>query len=263
MEGEAASGALGGVSPIVNQQEDDEVIENMFPMVANVIKAINWVFFNIPQNTYEIYFNRHADLVQAIPSSSDEGDASSSPNDSPPRNKVAAAANYFRGDENNSDGVLVAHSITDSYIQFEGNMLQAGDYNYEDAPINGKTHDTITAEEIRRITERRVRSAYLELDHSFNVDRVALNEGIGDFQIHGFDKQTGKDQTTFYLKKNVWEKIGSPQKIKVSPYFKLVEEDVNGKKEKNIYIMNCAVMNKQRDRASASGLDASASLVKP
>lgn len=182
IEGEAASGALGGQAPKVNQQEDDKTIQRLKPALAQFLKDIYDVFYGIDPKPYEIEFKEMEDEVVNT-----ETDA--------------------RQDTEQ------AHSVDDDYVTYTANMFPSGIYDY---PEKGSS-DFYSREDIETLTKRSVNKFYLEVDHSYKPELVDITEGVGYGEIIGFDPVKGADITKLHIKRPIADQLGKT--IKLSPYF--------------------------------------------
>lgn len=98
----------------------------------------------------------------------------------------------------------------------------------------------------------------MELDHSFDLPGIALNEGVGYYETIGYDEKIKGDITKFYVKKEIGkalEKKYGNKKIKVSPWFNYRKKPHGGI---DIHVLNCAIVTKGRPRSELSGRDTSA-----
>lgn len=247
IEGSAESGALGGQSPIINKIQDEETKESLLLIMEKVIKDVNQVFFNLNPKSYRVEFNKPK--IETM----EENEMNDSIKEKDNMNEFANQ--YFDSEEYefmSPDVEIYAHSINDEFVTYEGNMLQAGTYFY---PEKNKS-EVFTKEDIKRLCERDVKTGYLEFNHSFKENVVGINEGIGYFEIIGYDDLQGKDITRFHIKKKIAEEHELKDKIKVSPYFFNRNRRYGGK---DIFIKNCAVVTEGKPRADLTpGLDTSA-----
>jgi len=253
IEGAAQTGALGGIAPKENAAVDETVLRNLQPLLEQVIKDINFVFFGQDPTEYEVFFKpRSSNMIgqnaKKNTSESANDEASATEADTEPEIAAHGVKGQFYEAEQ------LAHSVTDEFVDFTGNMFQAGVYFY---PEHKKTR-IFTPEEIKAYTDKDKagRTGYLEIDHSGDPVGVGIQEGIGWYETTGYDPIKRADITQFNLKKATWTALGSPQRIKLSPFFYLL--DRNGKKE--LYVQNCAVVPKSQTRAEFSGLDTAATL---
>lgn len=254
IEGAAQSGALGGSAPDVNQDSDDETLTTLYNTLEQMIKDINFVFYGKEQDSYKIHFK----TPTIINSPQDDDDKSNNKNksESKTKSKPKSEANSVVYDEiiRGNDISAEAHSINEQFINYRGNLFQAGTYRYPDRKDPKLPKEVeYTKEDIKNMTERDVRVGYLEFEHSFDEVGVDLTEGVGYFEIEGFDEKQGKDITIFHVKKK-FEKYIDPKRIKVSPYF-------YRKRIGNKQIMvprNAAILIKSTPRAELSGLKSEA-----
>lgn len=287
IEGEAATGALGGSAPEVNQEEDTKKLSHYQRIMSKIIKDVNDVFFDLDPDLYEIEFNQpqlqsqmkvtsggKPSATTLITPKQEEGSAEklSKLNTSPEMKENALPPGYngspFLTYELNPDKLewifppetdyagqemdAVSHSVSDEFVVFKGNLFAPGAYHYPES--FGKKYDVFTPQDIETFSKREVRAAYLELDHSHNDVAVGLSEGIGHLETIGFDPASGKDVTMFYVRKEIADQLPDPNKIKVSPYFH-VKDTPQGKR---IFLKNGAITIKMRPRAELTGLETSA-----
>jgi hypothetical protein len=227
IEGEAASGALGGQAPEVNQETDDKTLERLKPVIAQFLKDIYDVFYQIDPEGYEIEFKEAQDEVI-----SNESEAVL---DTPAP----------------SLGGVEAHSVDDDYVTATVSMLPAGVYNY---PEKGEgVQDFYSRDDIKNMCKRSVNKFYLEIEHSFKPDVVDMTEGVGYGEIIGYNEKTGADITKLHIKREVADQLKTLGKtIKVSPYFNKIQLS----NHKLLSIRNCALLTKSTPRAELTGLHA-------
>ena len=217
IEGEAASGALGGEAPVVNKEEDDESVVRLKPILAEFLKDVYDVFFDIKSDDYEIEFKEEPDEVVGMDAEGTQ-------------------------DEDQTE----AHSIGDDYVSYTVQMLPSGVYTYPEREVKS---DYYSRDDVRAMCNRSVNSFYLEMDHSFRPDLVDITEGIGHGAIVGYNETTGADITKLYVKRAVASQIG--KNIRVSPYFNKIQ--LAGRKL--LSVRNCAILKPTtKSRAEASGL---------
>lgn len=243
VEGEAASGALGGQAPVINKSEDKDVKEALYPIIEQYIKHINYVFFDIDPLSYKVYFKSEYDPIDkdrlSILQSANQNKQIQQDKQQKPENPIDNS--WMWG--NPID--IEAHSIVDDFDVYVGNMFKAGTYEY---PEKGYAR-TYSADDIKRLTQRNVREGYLEIDHSMNDVGVGLSEGIGYYRIEGYDEKNQSDVTKFYINKK-YSHLVDPKLIKVSPFFHVSES--KGKKE--IFVKNCAIVKTGIPRGELTGL---------
>ncbi|MHA1277099.1 MAG: hypothetical protein ACTSQ8_07930 [Candidatus Helarchaeota archaeon] len=260
IEGSAETGALGGKAPEVNKEEDERQIDAILYICERAIRDIEYIFFEKEPYVeeklengrikrtpaYRVIFNRPEEYAIEENRETMPNQPESKQGEKPP---IKPEAHYIN---NNWGNVVeaVAHSTSAEFITYEGNMFQAGPYFY---PNKGK-YEVYTADDIEALTRRPVNRGYLELHHSFDVKNVNLNEGIGYWEIVGFDKKNGKDITQFHVYKDVDKKLRDEGVIvrdllKVSPYF---NHSFNPEKNrKNIAVLNVAVVDPKIERPLA------------
>jgi len=255
IEGAAQTGALGGIAPKENAIVDETVLRNLQPLLEQVIKDINFVFFGQDPKGYEVFFKprssntigQNAKNISSNPSADDEASAT----EADPSPEIAAhgvKGQFYEAEQ-------LAHSVTDEFVSFTGNMFQAGVYFY---PEHKKTR-IFTPEEIKAYTDKDKagRTGYLEIDHSGDPVVVGIQEGIGWYETTGYDPIKRADITQFHLKKRVWDALGCPKRIKTSPFFHLVEKP---DRPKEFFVQNCAVVCHGKPRSELSGLDTTATI---
>lgn len=246
IEGAAESGALGGVAPEVNDREDLKVKKGYFPIVEKVIKDINDVFYGLDPEGYDVRFLPSMDQMMA---DMEKEQAEEEKQLNSKNKEEKKSPQYSRGESQTAK--VSAHSVSDNYVVYEGNMFQAGVYQY---PERG-TAVVYTPDEIERMCKRDVRTGYMELNHSFDETNQGLSEGLGYYVTEGYDKKKEMDKTKFYIRKDQAHLI-DPKNIQVSPYFyKRTRKDGS----KDLYVKLCGIITKgRRTRASISGLSSSA-----
>ncbi len=242
VEGAAQTGALGGQAPVQNARDDETAMLNLHPILEKIIADINDVYFQLDPDDYDIYF---------LP-------ASINPSALPMMNSMPSSqAETPEGNEEISPEArtveVAAHSVNDTFVQFDGHMLPAGKYLYPDRPE--RPSDIFTPDEVKEMAEKEVRTGYLEINHSDDPLRLAFGNNAGYYQIKGFDEKNHWDNTTFFIRKEIYHTLHSPQKIKVSPRLSFIRD---GQGRKHLQVINCAIITEGLDRASLSGLDASA-----
>ena len=283
VEGAAETGALGGQAPQVNKEQDDKQLDSLQYICERIIRDINYVFFDKEPWTFKDLGNGRKKREPAyrvvfrepapeLPTPGEERDAgiqdqemANTTRDSydqqisgmeAERKKrkggaVAHSYTYERGE----DLEALAHSVTDEFVTFQGNLFHAGVYLY---PKKGK-YEVFTKKDIKTLTNRNVKSGYLEIDHSFDFHGVGLQEGVGYYEINGYNDDKGEDITLFHVKKPVYNelkkqghvKINSKGKeyLKFSPFFH--RKNINGLK--HIFCKNAAIVTKGKPRAELSG----------
>jgi len=105
--------------------------------------------------------------------------------------------------------------------------------------------------------ERDVRQGYLTPNHPAQTeeanDRVAMDEGLGFYEVKKYDHAQMKDYTRANLRKEVWEKLGRPGSIKTSPRIVMELDDNNVQR---FFFKNLAVLDANNiPRSEAAGLD--------
>jgi hypothetical protein len=249
VEGEAASGALGGSAPEVNAQEDTEYTKQLYTICEQAIKDINFTYFDLDPQTYDVYFTKP---YQPIDQKTIENVRTIQPANADGEKPKTEEANSIKF-QNGEFTEAIAHSMTEEFNVYEGNLFHAGVYHYREKGIDR----IFTPDDIRHLTQRNVRSGYLEIDHSFDERNVGLSEGVGYFEIKGYDEIGKKDITHFFIKKK-YASLVDPVRIKISPYFHLDESS----SLKEIYIKNAAVVVKGMPRSEDSGLKTEAMRIK-
>jgi len=260
IEGAAESGSMGGEAPRVNQEEDIKIRQEHYNMFEKVIKDVNFVYYNLDPHSYEIEFNKPPELerLEYELTQYDGG-----PNHDKDKKPEEPKEEEFRVENEahlvNSKDFGISHSISKKYITFEGNMFQSGLYKYPENKGTDKEWYYYSPEDIKSLTEREVKEGYIEYDHSFDADYVALNEGVGYYQIIGYDDLTTKDKTLFHIKKKEWENMGRPNKIKTSPYFSRIKESEGHNK---LYVKNVAIVPPDKTpRSELTNLETGATLI--
>jgi len=281
VEGEAASGALGGQAPIVNEREDEKNLTSLLNILERVIRDVNDVFDGVESDVeeksetgrvrrkpaYRVKFNKTALM------SVEEYEA----------NKAATEANQENIIENNTNNTnikpkegikkqeekpnststkprgnaVIAHSVsvTDEYTTFEGNLFAPGVYAY---PETGTT-DIFTPNDIKRFTENPVNRSPLEISHSENPRHVGLYNDLGYSEVIRFDHVKNQDVTRIHIKNEhlpqlIQDGIIVDNTVQLSPYFYTEQDPVS--KQKYIHNLNVALLDpsKEASRGSLTGL---------
>jgi predicted transcriptional regulator len=156
-----------------------------------------------------------------------------------------------------SNLVLADHSINDEFVSFEGSAIPSGTYPYLNKKTGKVEYRYFSPQAIRTMCERDVRNGYLTPNHPAQTeeanDRVALEEGLGHYEVKRYDNAQMKDHTRANLRKEVWEALGRPQSIKTSPRI-VMELDQNN--VQRFFFKNLAVLDANNiPRSEAAGLD--------
>jgi len=244
VEGQASTGALGGQAPIINRDEDMDTRKDIKNWVEETIKHINYVFYGVDPNEYDIFFyTSHDPFAKARNNPQKNTD----PINFPDQAQDSEASNSF---EIGKEIEVFENSVSDTYITFVGNMFQAGPYLYPEPKYKEKVR-IFTPQDIELFTKRDVRSGYLELDHSFDDITVAGMEGVGYWETQGYDSVNKSDITKFHVRKAIYQKLGSPKTIKVSPWFSIYNPSSG---PRQLIVKNCAITLNTRPRSELSGL---------
>jgi len=283
VEGAAETGALGGQAPQVNKEQDEKQLDSLLYICERIIRDINFVFFDKDpwkfkdigngrkkrEPAYRVVFREPA---PETPTPGEERDAgiqdkelANTTRDSYDQQisgmeaerkkrqgtEVAHSYEYDQGEELEA----LVHSVNEEFVTFRGNMFHAGVYLY---PKKG-TYEVFTKKDIKTLTERNVKQAYLEIDHSYNYYGVGLDEGNGFLEIIGYNEGKGEDITDFHVKKPTYEKLKKEGHVKInkkgkeylkfSPSFH--RKNINGVKQ--IFLKNAAIVTKGKPRAELSG----------
>lgn len=153
--------------------------------------------------------------------------------------------------------VMEQNSVSDDYITYRGNMFDSGTYAHRERDYD--QYVTLTPDDIKRYCEKDEagRTGYLDIDHSSQPMNLKLTEGVGYLKTVGYDSAKFQDITDFHLKKDVWEELGKPDSIKVSPRY--VRKTTKGGGN-DIGLIDCAVVVNTKPRTELSGLKSGASL---
>jgi len=283
VEGAAETGALGGQAPQVNKEQDEKQLDSLLYICERIIRDINFVFFDKDpwkfkdighgrkkrEPAYRVVFREPAPEQPTPGEERDAGiqdqemanntrssyDEQISGMEAERKKRQGGTVAHSYKYEKGEDLEALAHSINDEFVTFQGNMFHAGIYLY---PEKGR-YETFTKKDIKTLTERNVKDGYLEIDHSFNYQNVGLLEGIGHYNITGYNDKLGEDITEFHVKKNIYDDLKKKGLIKLnkkgkeflkfSPFFH--RRNINGVKQ--IFLKNVAIVTKGKPRAELSG----------
>jgi len=285
IEGEAASGSLGGENTKGNERQDSTITKLYQKILSDLIRDINEVIFGLEKfdiedknNGIKVRYPKY-DIVFNEPVSNQDvvGDNSDSINDQDGNgdNEITednTEGNDLQNELNNDNDIEFGNAIfvkdfvnsddafsnamTDKFIKYEGNMFDAGLYGYPEKGVN----KLITPEMINNLASKDIagRTGYIEIDHQNNVYETNNEEGIGYCIIEGYEN--GKDKTSFYIRNDIYlnNQHIFKNSIKLSPFF-LLKKNLKGDEE--IVFLNCAVMDRQKPRSEEYGMQTTAKRV--
>jgi hypothetical protein len=257
VEGQAATGALGGEAPKVEKQEHDQTVTEWEVYARRLIKAINQRFFGKDPKEYEVVFNRPAQInpleanaKEGTPfGKKDEEEMGDDPK-KPPKEEEdeenAAPEQLLHGAPIKLTGGKQVKKNGKKVYRYKGNMFDAGVYDYPDK--NKKV--VYYKDEIKDMTERPVKTGYMTVRHDKSQAAIGLGDDAGFYEVQGFkdiSPSRGRDETIFYT----YEDHG--ETITVSPDF-YHRKTPTGRKQ--LYVQNVAIV--PQSRASLTGLDTTA-----
>lgn len=284
--GSAEGNTLSGTAGIVSGINDSVTIKDYQMFMTRAIKDVNHILFDIDPNTYTITYNKietEKQLNKIItkevdPKTEEEKYESHSTNGVKYFDPIASFFDLANKMGPNSiyqidpglDRVLnapeiafheremIQHSIGDQFVDFKVNLFKAGTYKYPEREFDN--YVTYTKEDIKKFTMRDLagRTGYLDIDHQSKISETMINEGIGWWETIGFDEKEEKDITMVHLRKQIWEAIGKPQKIKVSPRF-VKKVGPNGT---DIAVIDVAVLLNTTPRSELTGLKTEGEIIK-
>jgi hypothetical protein len=262
VEGEAASGALGGNAPDVNAKRDEKETTKLTIRLKEIFKDLYYVFRGKDPDSYEIFFNCEFDPLAKLEAKNQAmTQEKKQPDDLEVRKQELREKDFeFRSkkveskQEKKDQEESTNHAITDKYVIFKGNMFVAGPIYYLDRKDSTKpAYRVFTGDEIKRVTERDIRTGYLNFDHlttNFKTTNAML-EGIGFFKILGYDPNLRQDISLYYIREKYSRLLENPDVIRLSPEI-FIDKEEDG--SKRIYVPQCAVMRNATTRAEQSGL---------
>lgn len=186
VEGQAESGALGGIAPEVDKQKEEEGIFQIWNFVEETVKLVNSAFFEIPDDYEVIPWYEDTPTMQAEPASMKAPSLAK-------KNTVKVGASGLFHKVN-----VKVNSATDIQAVFEGDLLAPTAFKQDDG-----SYEYLRAEDIRDYVEdpKSVKEFYFRHNHPMEDPRIIKkSEATGKARILEYDPEKGsaKGEVIFF-----------------------------------------------------------------